>query len=61
MANHKKMRKASDFQLAGERDEAAVSHLGIRWERVPEPFHDYCYFLKRSRDERLIATSSSQF
>lgn len=59
MANCNKMQKVSELHWAGRGDETALSHLGIRWERASEPYHDYCFFLKRSRDEQLLATSSS--
>ena len=40
-------------------DQEAVKKLGLKWERTPEPCHDYHFFLKKSRDNSLLATSTS--
>ena len=39
--------------------EVAVGRLALKWERQPEPCHDYLQFLKKSRDESLLCTASS--
>jgi len=39
----------------------AVELLGLKWERKPEPCHDYLLFLTRSPDSLRIATASSDF
>lgn len=34
--------------------------LGLKWERQPEPCHDYLLFLTRSPDSLRFATASSE-
>lgn len=35
--------------------------LGLKWERPPEPCHDYLFYISRSPDNLRLATASSAF
>ena len=41
--------------------ESALCRLGLKWEVLPEPCHDYRQFLKKSRDGALLCTATSNF
>jgi len=37
----------------------ALGLLGLKWERCPEPCHDYLFYISRSPDSLRLATGSS--
>lgn len=40
-------------------EDFALQALDLKWERVPEPCHDYLFFLRRNATSTLLATSTS--